>query len=71
MTRTERNKVKILGQIKKISVFQVMGLNNLGSEGTYIFLQFFSIFEKYISLCILKGNLFEVSPVSLGRVGVP
>ena len=41
---------------KKISVFCLTGLKNLGRVGTHIFFIFFFL-ENNISLCILKGIL--------------
>ena len=70
---------------KKVSVFQVKGLKILGRVGAHVFLNKNSC--KNIILCILKGILpfkmhefiyftenlifFQVSPVDLGRVGLP
>ena len=52
-----------LGQIKKISVFRVTGLKNLGRVGTHIFLMiFFS--RKNIILYILKG----ISPFKMHKI---
>ena len=70
---------------KKISVFRVTGLTILSRVGTHVFFNYF--FSGKIILCILKGILpfkmhkiiffpenqkkFKVSPVYLGRVGLP
>ena len=73
---------KFIRPNEKICVFRVTGLKILGREATHFF-----FLEKDIILCILKGTLsfkmhkknffyrkseiFKVSPVNLGRVGLP
>ena len=53
----EYNKDKVYSsQIKKISVFRVTGMKSLGKVGTHVFFNNFFL-EKYIILCILKGNM--------------
>ena len=48
---------------KKISVFQVTGLNFLGRVGTHVFLYFFFL-EKNTILYILKG----ISPFKMHKI---